>query len=72
MDVLMVSTFCGLSLCWEGEGLVSEHLLQFLHSQGSISHRLCDLSVAEDMSLGSPVGAAESKIGCTLVFPAGS
>ena len=69
----MVSTFsCGLSLCWEGEGLVPGHLPEFLHSQGSLSHLLCDLPVPENMPLGPTVGAEEIKVGCTLDFPVGS
>lgn len=64
----MVSTFSfGLSLCLEGEGLVSGHLLQFLPSQGLLPHLLSDPPVAENLSLGPPVGAAESKVGC--LFP---
>lgn len=48
------------------------HLPEFLHSQGSLSHLLCDLPVPENMPLGPTVGAAESKVGCTLDFPVGS
>lgn len=46
---------------------MSGHLLQFLPSQGRLPHLLSDPPVAENLSLGPPVGAAESKVGC--LFP---